>query len=298
MGTELKKVSLDFDWPLNKVWGGFKNPFYTQSIECPDCKGNGSSPEYQHLHDLWYGNAPFKPEDRGSKPFLPTDELVWRFAKRNVSNAPAYYGIGETAIMREAQRLCDLFNSEWMYHLNQQDVDALLKGDRLWDFTHIWTQGKGWEPKDPPYVPTPEEVNKWSISGFGHDSSNAWIVISAECDRLGYEKSCKHCDGEGCLWPTREIKQMAEDWTSIEPPTGEGYQIWETVSEGSPISPVFEKPEDLAEWMANHPWNTCDKDTTKKQWLKFILGPGWAPSFIGCDKGLITGVKAISEINK
>ena len=33
MGRELKRVPLDFDWPLNKPWEGFVNPHYT-AVEC------------------------------------------------------------------------------------------------------------------------------------------------------------------------------------------------------------------------------------------------------------------------
>ena len=39
MGREIKRVALDFDWPLDKVWGGYKNPFYRQCIDCPECGG-------------------------------------------------------------------------------------------------------------------------------------------------------------------------------------------------------------------------------------------------------------------
>ena len=34
----------------------------------------------------------------------------------------------------------------------------------------------------------------------------------------------------------------------FDPPSGDGYQLWETTSEGSPISPVFETLEELAKW--------------------------------------------------
>ena len=34
MGRELKRVPLDFDWPQNKVWHGYLNPYH--STKCPD----------------------------------------------------------------------------------------------------------------------------------------------------------------------------------------------------------------------------------------------------------------------
>lgn len=35
MGRTLKRVPMDFDWPLGKVWHGYLNPHYRQ---CPDCE--------------------------------------------------------------------------------------------------------------------------------------------------------------------------------------------------------------------------------------------------------------------
>ncbi len=41
-----------------------------------------------------------------------------------------------------------------------------------------------------------------------------------------------------CFKNHPEIQKQAEDWTDTEPPTGDGYQLWETTSEGSLSSPV------------------------------------------------------------
>lgn len=293
MGRELKRVPLDFDWPLNKVWKGFVNPLHCAE-QCNTCGGDGYSPEARAMKDRWYGHAPFKPEDRGSTPFLPTDAPIRAFAERNVSNAPDYYGRGEAAIEREAQRLCKLFNSQWSHHLNADDVAALIAGDRLWDFTRDFVPGKGWQDKSVPTVPTPTQVNAWSIGGMGHDSINQWIVVRAECKRLGLSETCAVCGGEGERWPSLEAKKAYEEWEQEEPPTGDGYQIWETVSEGSPISPPFSAPEDLARHMATTKWG-ADEGTPYETWLAFICGPGWVPSMIGDSSGLRTGVEAVVD---
>lgn len=287
---------MDFNWPLNKTWGGYLNPFYKQCMDCPQCNGSGSSPEAKRLSDQWYGNAPFRPSDRGSKPWTPSDAPVRAFAERNCRHSPDFYGSDDGAIFREANRLCALWNAGWSHHLNADDVAALVKAGRLHDLTQVWTQEKGWQPKDPPYLPTPEEVNAWSLSGMGHDGINEWVCVKAECERLGYPTACARCKGEGSLWPSPEIKQQAEDWTKTEPPAGEGYQLWETVSEGSAISPVFATPEELAEWLAtsqDYKWRKNDQGTTREQWLKFIVGPGWCPSLIAVGGRVMTGVEAV-----
>ncbi len=296
MGRELKRVPLDFDWPLKIPWGGYINPFYSQQTDCPQCKGSGSSPEAKKLKDLWYGYIPFKPEDRGSTPFLPNHPIIIKMAERNENRSPglAYpeycQGFKERAINIESRRLCKLFNRAWMHHLNIDDITALITANRLIDFIKELTE-EGWKTKNPPYFPTPKEVNEWSISGFGHDSINQYVCVEAECKRLGYKTTCKKCNGDGNLWPSTEIKQQAENWVSTEPPIGDGYQIWETVSEGSPISPVFSTPERLAVYMEKTRFGS-DKGTNFETWLKFIEGPGWAPSMIVVNGELKTGVEA------
>lgn len=231
------------------------------------------------LKNQWYGNAPFDPQDRGSVPFLPTDAAVRKLAERNVGNAPGFYGIGEDAIMREAARLCELFNGSWSHHLNEADVKALTDGNRLYDFTHTWAQKDGWQPKKPKYIPTAQEVNIWSISGLGHDSINQSIVVESECKRIGVKWLCEKCRGEGELWPSRAIKKHRDAWKRTDPPKGRGWQLWETVSEGSPISPVFKTPEELAHWLVESPdykWKSNDRGTTFDQWMAF-LKVGYAP---------------------
>lgn len=290
MGRELRRVALDFEWPINKVWEGFLNPLHTAD-KCAACDGSGYSPEAKHLADQWYGKVPFKPEDRGSVPFTPEDEAVMAFAKRNMERSPEYYGRDKNAALREAERLAAYWNRGWCHHLSENDVAALIAADRLRDFTHTFDPKNRWQPKVPPCVPTPREVNTWSISAMGHDSVNQWVCVKAECARLGVPHTCASCDGEGEIWPNAEAKAAYEAWERTNPPAGDGYQIWETVSEGSPISPVFSTPEDLARHMAGTKWG-ADRGTSYDTWLKFIRGPGWAPSGVLSSAGYQNGVEA------
>ena len=52
MGRELKRVPLDFQWPMNKPWSGFLNPHYAKSHNCPACCGNGATTASRRLGDL------------------------------------------------------------------------------------------------------------------------------------------------------------------------------------------------------------------------------------------------------
>ena len=53
----------------------------------------------------------------------------------------------------------------------------------------------------------------------------------------------------------------------LEVPTGVGYQLWETTSEGSPISPPFAFLEDLAEWCETNATMFGSSMLSKEQWL-------------------------------
>jgi len=62
------------------------------------------------------------------------------------------------------------------------------------------------------------------------------------------------------------------DWNfDNEPPKGYGFQMWETTSEGSPMSPVFAAPEELARWLVDNNASSFGNDTaTYGQWLAMI----------------------------
>lgn len=49
-----------------------------------------------------------------------------------------------------------------------------------------------------------------------------------------------------------KYEKLFDWWYSearADPPSGDGYQLWETVSEGSPVSPVFASWEDFANYL-------------------------------------------------
>lgn len=294
MGREVKRVPVDFDWPLKKTWHGYLMPAALRLPDCPYCDGRGYSARARELFDLWYGYVPFKPEDNDSIPLSVSTPAVRAYAERNVSHSPGFYGSGEFAIVREAARLAALWNGQWSHHVNADDVTALLDADRLWDFTRTWTKEAGWQVADPPVTPTPEQVNEWSIRTMGHDAINASAVVRARCEREGAPELCDRCNGQGDI-ATAEQRAAHEAWKSSEPPAGDGWQLWETVSEGSPISPVFAQATDLADWMTR---NDCTVHGAVKDFdvaLKFVLD-GWAPSFVATpDVGLIDGVSWVGQ---
>lgn len=297
MGREIKRVALTFEWPLRKVWKGFLEPEKFHEDKCPDCE-NGYSPHAQQLHDLWYGRLPFHPAITGSVPLTAETPYVRAFAERNVVQAPEFYGTGERNIVREASRLARLWNGAWQHHISEQDVKDLIRGGRLHDFTHTFVKGTGWVKKDPPVKPTAAQVNEWSLGAglFGLTSSDQYVLIKARCKRDGHPVGCPACDGHGSLERYPGQRKEAEKWEQEEPPEGEGWQLWETVSEGSPVSPVFASAEELATWMSDPDTDTDEfsRASSYEAALKFVKS-GWAPSFIGTGGVLVSGVEAAGK---
>ncbi|MFG2046181.1 hypothetical protein ACGFIW_01955 [Micromonospora sp. NPDC048935] len=290
MGREIKRVPLDFDAPIGEVWTGYVMPDDLRGEQCGTCDGGGYSQAAKHLHKMWYGNAPFRPEDNGSTPLTPETPAVRAFAERNVTRSPDYYGQGEHVIRREARRLADYWNSAWSHHVNEADVAALVEAGRLYDLTHTWTRENGWQPIDPPVMPTPEQVNQWNIASMGHDAINASVVVRARCERDGVDVLCSACGGEGIRWRNDQHKAAHEAWERTEPPSGDGWQLWETVSEGSPKSPVFATADELASWMSDP---ERGRDWVPGDVAAKFIADGWAPTLVGSSGDLMSGVEFV-----
>ena len=294
MSRRLYRVPLHFAWPLRRAWKGFINEASQRCRKCHACRETGLAPVAKRLYDLWYGYLPFRPEDRGSTPYTPDHPVVLAIAQRNVIRSPEFYGTDPRAVEREATRLCSHYNARWNCHLNDLDVAALIAEGRLKDLTHHWSQEAGWQPVVPAVVLTAQAVNDWNISSMGHDAINAFACVEAETKRLGAVYTCPRCEGHGHVWLSEEDKAAYEAWTKTPPPIGEGYQMWETVSEGSPISPVFATALELAQWLSENRAGTVDEGATVEQWMGMIEGDDWAPSGIGTATGVMSGVKTIS----
>jgi len=71
------------------------------------------------------------------------------------------------------------------------------------------------------------------------------------------------------------------------------YQMYESTSEGTPISPVMASPEELAHWLVDNEASAFACMTaTYEQWLA-TCREGWAPSAAITDGRLMSGVEAM-----
>lgn len=109
--------------------------------------------------------------------------------------------------------------------------------------------------------------------------------------RLPFKKTflCAACKGTASVVVDAEQHKLSRKWREKKPPTGEGWQVWETVSEGSPITPVFATPEELITHICTV-GTTWDQHSIAQGWSNrlpsreqataFVMGPGWVPSMV------------------
>lgn len=92
----------------------------------------------------------------------------------------------------------------------------------------------------------------------------------AQCKKMAEIKgikpsSCGCPDFDGYFGEVQQqLKQLCEV------PEGEGYQLWETTSEGSPVSPVFETLDALCEWCEHYATTFGSSKATKEQWKQML----------------------------
>jgi len=115
---------------------------------------------------------------------------------------------------------------------------------------------------------------------FDYPLNKVWYgyyLIPSTC----YEKYMAGCEGcrafakikgipltdYGCPDFSEFTKEFSK---AVEPPTGEGYQLWETTTEGSPQSPVFKTLDELCEWCEENATTFAKFKATKEQWKKMF----------------------------
>lgn len=132
---------------------------------------------------------------------------------------------------------------------------------------------------------------------FGHDGIDHWRAYAAVVKASGAPETwgqCATCSGRGEIG-TDEQRAAHEAWERSEPPEGEGFQLWETVSEGSPISPVFETAEGLAWWMTENRCTVSGPMPSYEAALRFV-DAGWAPSLISsAQQGVVGGAEWVGQ---
>jgi hypothetical protein len=261
MGRQLRRVALDFEWPLNKVWKGFINP-----IQGPCPEDQKTCFRGQTAAGLWLDTITRflvivaddaldagKRKERGGS--WPHPYLV------DMPTAPTYEIPRDTPREMLGPILAERHRNRDKYVIPpSKDLAELLSA----------LMAKGGNPK-----------GSFGFMGTGA----AWdiqraIFAAAGIDPKGWGQ-CPVCKGEG-MDPA--IMEAHNAWEEYEPPEGPGYQLWETVSEGSPISPVFPTRETFIEYLTS-------KGSTRSA-AECFTESGWTPSAVVVPgKGFVSGIE-------
>lgn len=301
MSREIRRVPLDFDWPLDKVWQGYVCPVELQGDPCTTCNASGQTHFGAWINAFAHAIAMLASDvhdqKRGRAEMHP-----WL---KEFGHAPGHFEYmcdgewfpREILFQRGFEPGPDFRAMPSRYIIDRPGDDALtfFRGLITTQYTDRFAQDDEYAKYyDPTTVPPPEQIG----SGLGHSSAGDGsgniqnAIVSVLTKAAGADFTCAVCAGEGMI-ETREGQFAERDaWTSTKPPTGEGWQMWETVSEGSPVSPVFESAEALAQWLTTaeggRKAGPSRRPLTIEQARGFV-GVGWAPSGFGNAGGLHDG---------
>jgi hypothetical protein len=137
---------------------------------------------------------------------------------------------------------------------------------------------------------------------FGHDAIDSYRVEKTiiEAANLPAEwGACPVCNGD-CVDPA--CKEAYESWSREEPPSGDGWQVWESVSEGSPVTPVFATADELIEYLVEGGDETNrrygEPGISREAATKFVKGAGWVPSGMMFDGVFKSNIECAAELSK
>ena len=113
-------------------------------------------------------------------------------------------------------------------------------------------------------------------------------------------------------WANEETPPDPQYYRPWEDEDATWFQVWETVSEGTPVSPPFETKEELIDYLAENGdfWDQkrCKESDWERLWggipgksgwgretaERFVRGPGWAPSMVVDNGKVMSGVEFVT----
>jgi hypothetical protein len=197
---------------------------------------------------------------------------VWEGYRNPHPAPPRCNACGGSSLNPDTKRLFDTF-PKWCRALTPDEIQALVDNGRLLPLTHERVPGKGWRKRADGRMPTMRDVLKHCTRpGFGWEVVSQIVLVRARATRLGVFGRCPACNAGWLPHPDPEVGKLHAAWKATEPPRGEGWQLWETTSEGSPVSPVFPTARKLARWCAKYATLFAEHKTTERVWLRLITG--------------------------
>lgn len=104
---------------------------------------------------------------------------------------------------------------------------------------------------------------------FDHPIGEIWPgFLLSPCSAA--HENCEKCFNWAEIMGWKALKPKCPEWPFTEPPKGDGYQLWETTTEGSPASPVFATLDELCEWCETNATTFGPCTATKEQWKAML----------------------------
>lgn len=253
MGRTLRRVPVDFQWPLNKVWKGFINPHFKP---CPGenetCFG-GYTAAGKWLDSVCRFIALLAEQAE----MAPRAEQM---KARGITYPHPYLENFEQAPHTELPRA-----------IYAELSDVQDRTERHNAFL------KAYKKHPSKLLPLTTELQTLieALSGekaegmLGSNISYALFKRLLEFAKVDHDTwgICPICKGHA---KDPSIYEAYENWKAEDPPTGEGFQLWETTSEGSPISPVFDNLDALCAWCEDNATTMGSAKTSKENWKKML----------------------------
>lgn len=285
MGRYLMRVPLGFDAPINEPWSGYLNPYQELASECAHCKGTGFGPRALEIESQFYGNSPIEKRWAGNPyPTCTTNKHLKDLAYANAvyyTTSGKYLGSVrceqdksfETQYEREQQRLNSIKASCLSMRLGVEEVLAYLETDsglkKFFELKRFDSMQADMVPRGDVEFTALEFAHFLAAAPLTGGSGYLYFLQKYICEKEKVPLECAHCKGEGSFI-TKANQHLVEQWTRIEPPKGEGYQMWQSVSDG-PISPVFQSARELARYCAQNPWGADKHNPPSEQdWIDLI----------------------------
>ena len=131
------------------------------------------------------------------------------------------------------------------------------------------------------------------------DAATEWKREFAEWES---GKRPDYCDGDSKLLEFWEWHGQPPDRDYYRPWKDEEatwFQVWQTVSEGSPVTPPFATKQELVEYLVTHGdyWDQKRGDGGwKRESAEAFVGVGWAPSMMAIDGVVVESRDVAAEL--
>ena len=198
MGREVKRVALDFEWPIGGLWSGYLNPHYSEHRTCPFCEGSGYNAETYKIERAFYDH------DGGRTPGVHSKRWCDKITQDEVDALVAAGRLprwnGETRRWDSVPRTAEEVNAANARPrmLGELDHDAINRGilvetrakrlgvygrceacggdGSLWRTPQARAAAEAWTRTDPP---AGDGWQLWSTTSEGHPVSPVFATAEA-----------------------------------------------------------------------------------------------------------------------